>query len=184
MHFAVIISGKPLVDHFDRTDITYETRDTKLNEEDVENLYELGWADGNKLKIRSGELRGYLDVRDGNDGEGDSPDFRGIPHYQKKLNEFVRVFARTFNEGIIDDDGDGVLDQVNGHAQGHTLDSTDTNPITGIRFFTMVDENGDVLDSSQFINGADLTADDPMTTDNEHFDAIINEYDKITEKNF
>ena len=40
---------------------------------------------------------------------------------QKKMNEFVRVFARTFNEGIIDIDGDGILDKALGHVDGYTL---------------------------------------------------------------
>ena len=110
VRFSVVISGKPLVDHNQVTYISATQRDNKQNAEDIENLYELSWADGNKLVIRSGELKGYLDVRDGNDGLNGSADFRGIPYYQRKMNDFVRIFAMTINEGIVDTDGDGELD--------------------------------------------------------------------------
>ena len=37
--------------------------------------------------------------REGKDAEiGASIDYQGIPYYQEQLNEFVRLFARTFNE--------------------------------------------------------------------------------------
>ena len=111
-----------------------ESRETKLNEEDIENLYEVSWADGNKLQLKSGELKAYIDMRDGNDGiigsDGRaSPNCKGIPYYQRKMNEFVRTFALSFNEGIIDTDGDGVLDNIEGHVDGFTLSGN-----TGIRF--------------------------------------------------
>ena len=54
----------------------------------------------------------------GSDGRA-SPNCKGIPYYQR--NEFVRTFALSFNEGIIDTDGDGVLDNIEGHVDGFTL---------------------------------------------------------------
>jgi len=172
LHFVVNISGKALVDHFDTTHLVVEQRTEKLNEEDIDNLYHIKWEDGNKIKIKSGELKGFLDIRDGNAGENSSPEFRGIPYYQRKINEFVRVFARTFNEGIIDDDGDGVESDLIGHVDGYTLDAKAGDTPSGIRFFTMKDEDGNPMDSATFINGATGVA------------AIKAEYEKITAKNF
>ena len=159
-------------------------RDTKVNEEDVENLYTIGWKDGNKLKVKSGKLRGMLDIRDGNEGENGSPLIRGIPFYQKQMNKFVRVFARTFNEGIIDADGDGKLEKTMGHADGYKRNSQVGDMPAGIRFFTILDENGQPMESYKFINGADKVTDDITTPDNEYYKAVEDSYNKITAKNF
>jgi flagellar hook-associated protein 1 FlgK len=177
VRFSVVISGKPLVDHNQVTYISATQRDNKQNAEDIENLYELSWADGNKLVIRSGELKGYLDVRDGNDGLNGSADFRGIPYYQRKMNDFVRIFAMTFNEGIVDTDGDGVLDKVNGHVDGYTLNSQTGDPPAGIRFFTMIDGYGNPVSSEDFAAGSGATPPFDM-------DDYYAMYSQITAKNF
>ena len=178
-HFVVTISGKALVDHFSISKLALEQRpsDQKVNREDIGNLYEIRWADGNKLNIKSGELKGYLDVRDGNEGIVNpdngrvSPNYKGIPYYQKKLNEFVRIFARAFNEGYIDSNGDKGFDPDEfgtGHAAGYGYNSTDN----GIRFFTMTGDGRLPLSSSDFLGGATDPAD------------IYDIYENITAKNF
>ena len=87
--FVVTISGKALVDHEKSVHLKVESRETNLNEEDIDNLYEVSWADGNKLNLKSGELKAYIDMRDGNDGipglnGKDTPGTKGIPYYQRK----------------------------------------------------------------------------------------------------
>jgi len=184
IRFSVVISGKALVDHIHVTHIVTQQRAEKKNAEDIENLYELSWEDGNQITIRSGELKGYLDVRDGNDGLNGSPDFRGIPYYQRRMNEFVRVLARTFNEGVIDIDGDGVLDKVNGHVDGYTLNSQAGDPAAGIRFFTMFDEYGNPMSSTAFASGAG-TPPSPLIPGTDEFKAYYDAmYSQITAKNF
>ena len=42
-----------------------------------------------EVKVEGGELRGLLDIRDG-DGEG--LNYRGLVYYLNKLNEFARIF--------------------------------------------------------------------------------------------
>jgi flagellar hook-associated protein 1 FlgK len=88
IHFLLTVGGKSLVDHFNISKLTITQRTTKLNEEDIDNLYEVGWADGNKLEINGGELKGYLDIRDGNGQISSDPDemmdYKGIPYYMKK----------------------------------------------------------------------------------------------------
>jgi len=154
-HFVITIGGKALVNHFHTSELALEQRDSshQVNAEDVPNLYEVKWKDGNSLEITGGELKGYLDVRDGNEGEVgpngiQSPQYKGIPYYIKKLNEFVRTFAKAFNEGII-----GSTNGT-GHADGYGLDPDKDGPAdasTGIRFFTRLDSNGNPESSSTFI---------------------------------
>ncbi len=172
IHFAITVSGKDIVNHFDKTDLVVKQRETKLNEEDVEKLYEVSWEDGNKLKVKSGELRGYLDIRDGNEGLNGSPSYRGIPSYINKINTFVRTFAKAFNEGFIDSDGDGTIDDISGHADGYMLNSVEGDAPSGVRFFTITGDDGNPIDSTTFINGKTTMSD------------ITSEYDNITAKNF
>jgi len=178
-HFVITISGKALVDHFTISKLALEQRpsDQKVNREDIGNLYEIKWADGNKLNIKGGELKGYLDARDGNEGAVNpdngriSPNYKGIPYYQKKLNEFVRIFALAFNEGYIDADGDKAFDPGEfgtGHAAGYGYNTA----ANGIRFFTMTGEGRLPLSSADFIGGASDPAD------------IYDLYENITAKNF
>jgi flagellar hook-associated protein 1 FlgK len=187
-HFLVTISGKALVDHFTISELALVQRDEdhKVNYEDVPNLYQIQWADGNALSVKGGELRGLLDVRDGNEGGSDgpngiaSPNYKGIPFYQKKLNEFVRTFARAFNEGYIDtDDQKGFSDTDTfgtGHAHGYGYGSTATDNM--IRFFTMKGKDGRAMSSSDFVG----TVTD--TTDPDYNKDIYDLYNNITAKNF
>jgi len=178
-HFVITVSGKALVDHFTVSTLALEQRDAdhKVNREDIPGLYEIRWADGNKLTVKGGELRGLLDLRDGNEGSVNpdnglvSPNYKGIPYYIKKLNEFVRVFARAFNEGYIDLDGDKAFDADEfgtGHASGYGYNSSQT----GIRFFTMTGEGRQPMSTSEFLKNAS------------GLEGIYDAYEKITAKNF
>lgn len=190
--FVVTISGKALVDHEQAVHLKCESRETKLNEEDIENLYEVSWADGNKLQLKSGELKGYLDMRDGNDGQLGSdgkstPNCKGIPYYQRKMNEFVRTFAMSFNEGIMDTDGDGILNKTDGHVDGYTLGAAAGDPPSDIRFFTILDEYGKPISSADFkAKALDYASqmgitDDPMTSWDER---IAAGYQMLSARNF
>jgi len=144
----ITISGKAFVDNFDVNKLTIKQRENKLNEEeDIPNLYEVLWEDGNSLSVSGGELKGLLDVRDGNDGENGSPNYKGIPYYIRKLNEFVRTFAIAFNEGIVGND------KVAGHVDGYG-----TNGNTGIRFFTILGEENKPISSADFMSAGDIDA--------------------------
>lgn len=185
-HFVVTINGKALVDHFHVSKLKLTRRDEtmRLNEEDIPDLYEISWEDGNKFEAKGGELKGYIDIRDGNDGmvgiDGTrtSPGFKGIPFYIRQMNEFVRIFAMAFNEGYIDVIGDGVIDpgeDGTGHADGYGLDPDGDGPLpvaTGIRFFTMIGDDGKPMDSISFIGGAADAA------------GIVDRYRQLTAKNF
>lgn len=156
---VITMSGKAFIDHYELSKLAVKQRSEadKLNEEDVSNLYDVEWEDGNSLKIRGGELKGYLDIRDGNDAENGSPLYKGIPFYQKKLNQFVRTFAKAFNEGIV-----GTTD-LQGHAEGYGTDGS-----TGVRFFTMLGKGNMPISSTDLMDDPDVNVC----------------YDKITAKNF
>lgn len=190
--FMVTISGKALVDHADVVHLKCESRKENLNAEDINHLYEVSWEDGNKLNVKSGELKGYLDMRDGNDGvpglNGQpSPECKGIPYYQRKMNEFVWMFAMSFNEGIMDTNGDGEFDKTVGHVNGYKLNSVDGDPESGIRFFTMLGSDGKPMDSNAFLNEVLAYAakqgitDDPSTPYDER---LVAGYRLINARNF
>lgn len=180
-HFVITISGKALVDHYQLSKLDIPQRTGKVNSEDIENLFEVKWADGNTLDVKGGELRGYLDIRDGNDGINNNILYKGVPYYIRRMNEFVQTFALSFNEGFsnIKRNADGSFDQAApvskgvGHTDGYELNSgsTDTTP-ADIRFFTMIGANGRPTDSSTF-KGTAVT-----------YSQIREQYKNMTAKNF
>lgn len=179
VHFTITVGGKALVDHYNVSKLALDQRDTNLNQEDVGNLYNIQWADGNKLVLTGGELKGLMDVRDGKDGavglDGTTktPVYKGIPYYQNKLNEFVRTFAMAFNEGYVSQNG--TLVDGTGHVDGYGKDVDISGPATaatGIRFFTMFGDGNKAVSSTDLVDGAT-----GMT-------AIVDKYQQITAKNF
>ncbi|MDR3091180.1 MAG: flagellar hook-associated protein FlgK [Clostridiales bacterium] len=120
------------------------------NPMDIPGLYDV-YLNGVKFDLYSqnlkGELKGLIDVRDGNAAQtviadSDNPNaglsvydtsFKGIPYYMNQLNEMVRIFARALNEGV---DADGnPMPGVTGFKGGHSR-NPDAMP-TGQLFFTM-----------------------------------------------
>lgn len=177
-HFVITLGGKPLVDHYNVSKLSLIQRSEKLNDTDVPNLYDIQWEDGNKLNISGGELKGLLDVRDGNDGSVGSggkttPIYKGVPYYQEKLNQFVQTFALAFNEGYTN--VNGVLTKSAGHADGYGLDVDGDGPETassGVRFFTVFGDGNKPVSSDKFMDGATGMED------------IVSKYSGITAKNF
>lgn len=93
--FKVSIGGVALVDGEVSNKLKYPapTIINPLNNE--EKLYQLEWENGNKLELKSGTLKGLIDVRD---GDGVNQKYRGVPFYMKRLNQFARVFADKMND--------------------------------------------------------------------------------------
>ena len=63
--------------------------------------------------------------------------FRGIPFYQNRLNDMIRVFVRAINEGV--DAHGNSIPGAPGHRNGYSLEGT-----TGRGFFTWTDHNGNL----------------------------------------
>lgn len=151
----VLVNGQDLVNHFDNNKIEcVERKDSeKLNDDDAPGLYDLVWRSGPSFITTglSGELKGLLDVRDGNDGNNNTPSYKGIPYYIEKMNTLVQTVARVFNEGKTLDGTD--VKGVDGHINGY-----DANGKQGNLFFTYKDENGDTIEDSTTIDYSKITA--------------------------
>ena len=180
--YVVKLNGVTLVDGIDYNLLQVVPREKKVNQNDVDGLYDIFWKNGQEFDMRSpslgGTLQALLEVRDGNNqfnlrgsasaeagdnfvtmidtnvnsveklnipetgiitvgnrdykysgfevtqdagsgnfiytfeledtvavdavevqgSVGDSINYKGIPYYMQQLNEFVRTFARAFND--------------------------------------------------------------------------------------
>ncbi|MFV0519282.1 MAG: flagellar hook-associated protein FlgK [Lachnospirales bacterium] len=139
------------------TPVPYLNKESyQKNPNDVEGLYDIYFTQPNvEMNIYSdnleGQLKGLIDMRDGNNSRGTSlsyggvtgqnmfgeqyaetTSYKGIPHYMEKLNNFVRTLAMSFNEGV--DYSGRELTDVTGHIEGYDL-----NGDTGAFLFTYVD---------------------------------------------
>jgi flagellar hook-associated protein 1 FlgK len=105
-YFNVKIGGMTLVNHYQVNKLTIDnSKDLDLEKYGTGEIGVVKWAGTNgepldEVKIESGELKGLMDVRDGN---GENHSYRGLPYYLNQLNRFAKDFAREFND--VHDDG-------------------------------------------------------------------------------
>lgn len=158
--FIVMINGYDFVSHFNvnTMEVVERKPEERKNPMDIDGLYDIRFKDGSlKFNIYhpnlKGELKGLIDVRDGNNGNnlwnGVSKDengndihkvlttstYKGLPHYMNKLNELVRVFAKAMNEGK--DKNGNVIPGVTGHIDGYNAyPDGGAKPNTGIYLYT------------------------------------------------
>lgn len=103
--YTVSLGGISIVDHV-------YTNQMKFDEKaDIGERFT--WENGGKVNLRSGELKGLMDMYE---GDGKNNIYRGIPYYMDKLDEFAKGFAEKFNEQ---------------HREGYGYEST----VNGIDFF-------------------------------------------------
>lgn len=117
--YSVKVNGQTLVDHFTSRELDIKVREDKNNPGDAEGLYDVIWKDGLNFKMNdpnlSGELKGAIDMRDGNSNLAEPPStafsYRGIPYYMQRLDTFVKTFADKVNniykQGVDADGNDG-----------------------------------------------------------------------------
>ena len=86
----VSISGVSLVDHIHVSEIKVVKEELTGEGKTIK----LQWGNDSDVKLRSGELKGLLELYN---GDGVDNTYRGIPYYQKKLDEFASGFAKEFN---------------------------------------------------------------------------------------
>lgn len=109
--FDIKINGQNLVYGFSYNELAVvpRTSSNKRNDTDVEGLYNIEWANGMAFdmyhKELSGELKGLIDIRDGSNGvnpmydvNGKALEYKGIPYYQARINEFMAGFTAEFNK--------------------------------------------------------------------------------------
>lgn len=137
---SITVNGATLVNNGTvRTLECYEITDGS----NQDGLYGICWQDtGTSFTPDSGELKAYLDLRD---GTGEASAYKGIVYYINQLNRFAQTLAQAFNEGIF---ADGTSYYA-GHAGGVGLDGS-----TGIRFFSY-----DCLSSADLLNNGISTTD-------------------------
>jgi len=122
-------------------------------------------------------------------------DYKGIPYYLRKLDEYVRTYAMAFNEGFIGagagaGSGIGGVEVLTGHADGYNITQDLGEPPAGARFFTMKDGRGGEMTTGGFLltPGSampSLYGLDPRSEEYaDNMTAIMNAYNKMTAKNF
>jgi len=102
-HFIVKTGDVELVNHFDMQQFSTEARSEgeKLNDSDVDGLLKV-ILNGEDVtsKISGGQLKGYIDMRDGIGlgAVGEQNSTVGIPYYMMKWNEWAKTFVKAFND--------------------------------------------------------------------------------------
>lgn len=100
---------------------------------------------------------------------GESIDYKGIPYYQEQLNEFVRLFARVFNNTLT---SEGAVD-----GKGNLITDRDDNFL-----FKGVNANGGQLSFKDYVDEYKAVEDGTDTVIN--FTNSSGSYYKLTASNF
>lgn len=83
-YMVKIAGGQPLVDGNDFNTLAYKARsaDEKVNQTDIDGLYDITWANGNSFSLNNaamdGKLKGLVELRDGNNGSNFEGKVTGI----------------------------------------------------------------------------------------------------------
>ncbi len=107
--YKLNIGNEVLVNGYDYFSLQVVTRSELQNKTDISGLYDIQWSYGIPFNpIASGyegELRGILEVRDGNNGVTDplNPNsipikYKGVSFYIDKLNDFLESFTNEVND--------------------------------------------------------------------------------------
>lgn len=142
--FSVKVAGQSLVDHttLRELDITVRADGDKLNAEDLDGLYDVVWKDGLEFDMSdsnmSGELKGIIDMRDGCGVNGEVS-YNGIPYYIKRMDEYVREFAKTMNEEY-SKDSEGYI-----HVTGPGIDFIKKEDDGSTTYYKLVDGKKEVI---------------------------------------
>jgi flagellar hook-associated protein 1 FlgK len=89
--YTVSIGGITLVHHLEAEQLQYHG---KANGQD-ENPVKITWDNGQSVKLKSGEIKGLLDLINGDDLNGT---YRGVPYYIDRLDQFARKIFEKFND--------------------------------------------------------------------------------------
>lgn len=134
--YNVSMGGISIVDHLYTNKISFK---------EIDDEYKITWENGGEVNLKSGELKGLLDMLTG-DGKGNT--YRGIPYYIKQLDDFASGFADKFNSV---------------HRKGYGLGEVDRGVgVEGINFFeyntkdssATITLNQDILDDVKNIAAA------------------------------
>lgn len=165
--YRVNVGGISLVDHDYINKMEYKPKNSEYPYENRE----LKWADGNKVTLQSGELKGLIELVE---GDGEKGSYRGIPFYQKKLDEFARGFAEEINKVHIGGCGYKKADTdkklfftKDGEKRSSDYDKKGYSEITAMN----ISVSGDILEDVGYIAVAKANGED--VEDNKNILAII-----------
>ncbi len=109
--YKIKINNQILVDGRDFRQLTVRarTKNESRHLEDVEGLYEIGWNSGISFDLYhpelSGALRGYIDIRDGDNlvrpdypARASGIEYKGVPFYKDETNRFAKDYTREMNK--------------------------------------------------------------------------------------
>ncbi|EOC99392.1 flagellar hook-associated protein FlgK [Caldisalinibacter kiritimatiensis] len=88
--YTVSIGGTTLVHHLEVRKIEYAGKSKGQDPNPVE----VKWDNGQSVSIKSGEIKGLIDLIN---GEGESGSYRGVPFYINRLDQFAAKFAERMN---------------------------------------------------------------------------------------
>ena len=140
--YQVRVNGQTLVTSYGYNTLEVVAREDKRNASDAAGLYDIQWASGQVFDIYSdslgGELKGLIDIRDGNNGtieqlsgrkdlggneiletvakNNENTYYKGVPYFQAQLNEYIQIFSDAVNQimtGMSYNGDTGKYDKVN-----------------------------------------------------------------------
>ncbi|GMQ63314.1 flagellar hook-associated protein FlgK [Vallitalea maricola] len=108
--FSVLANGQKLVEGTKVNLLETKSREHLNNPEDEPGLYDIYWANGNKFDMTDpeleGELKGYIDMRDGNNGNN----FKGVINSLTTASSTILV--SNVNRADLPDKGEIKIDGV------------------------------------------------------------------------
>ena len=191
--FKVTFEGQTLVDHFSVNTLSVKVRDTKLNAEDADDLYDVVWDSGLPFNMSStslsGELKGIIDMRDGCGTNGEVK-YNGIPYYIQRMDNYVREFAQSMNEqysknedGNIEIDPIGSVSFIEKDDKGEIVGYYDA---TGTEITTLTDAEKNNIKANYTSKYKLFTykTDSMASTSTDGSDLKGDDYTKMTSSNF
>lgn len=110
-NYSVSILGQKLVDNDSYNQLQCVARTDKVNQSDVEGLYDVKWTNGNQFNVlasgASGKLKALIDLRDGNNANNFSGTIQSVTPVDAN-NTKVTITSSTYNN----------LDQLNLNGTG------------------------------------------------------------------
>lgn len=110
-NYSVSILGQKLVDNDSYNQLKCVARTDKVNQSDVEGLYDVKWTSGNQFNVlasgASGKLKALIDLRDGNNANNFSGTIQSVTPVDVN-NTKVTITSSTYNN----------LDQLNLNGTG------------------------------------------------------------------
>lgn len=99
--YVITIQGHILVDSFNYNTLAVVSREDKVNQSDIAGLYDALWEDGNSFNLNSlvsGELRGLIDIRDGNNQDNFKGTIKGTGKDPITGNTTVTISGASITE--------------------------------------------------------------------------------------